>query len=231
YGTAGWAFAESTARGEVGLLWGEPVARAGAGVSDFGFGISAYRRLIDIQPFRPTYDWEWLYTFPALLFGSDERDYYDATGVELFGSFRRGRWDARDGGRYERQGSVSVNTKSYLFGTAEEFGQLAGIEPCDQVAIEGSAGYSLGPGAFGMGRSLVFRLSGEAGVGDFRYQRLWALSSARYQLGPITAAARIDGGQSWGSVPPQRLFRFGSMEGLRGYESNEFGGSAALLAR
>lgn len=231
YGTAGWAFAESTARGEVGLLWGEPVARAGAGVSDFGFGLSAYRRLIDIQPFRPTYDWEWIYTFPALLFGSDERDYYDATGVELFGSVRHGRWDGRLGARYERHDSVTVNTSRYLFGTADEFGPLAGIEPGNQVAVEGSAGYSLGPGAFGMGRSLVFRLSGEAGLGDFRYQRLWALSSARYQLGPITAAARIDGGHSWGSVPPQRLFRFGSLEGLRGYESNEFGGSTALLAR
>jgi hypothetical protein len=32
-------------------------------------------------------------------------------------------------------------------------------------------------------------------------------------------------------VPPQRLFRFGSFEGLRGYENNEFGGSTAMLAR
>lgn len=231
YGTAGWAFAESTARGELGALWGEPVARATAGASNLGLGISAYRRLIDIQPFRPTYDWEWIYTFPALLFGSDERDYYDASGVELFGSVRNERWDARLGARFERHDSVSVNTTRFLFGEASEFGPLAGIEPGDQIALEASTGYSLGPGAFGMGNSLVLRLNGEAGVGDFGYQRLWALSSARYQLGPVTAAARVDGGHAWGEVPPQRLFRFGSLEGLRGYSSNEFGGSTALLAR
>ena len=231
YGTGGWAFAESTARGEVGALWGEPVARAAAGVTDFGLGAAAYRRLIDIQPFRPTYDWEWIYTLPAAFFGSDERDYYDVSGVELFGSVRSGRWDARVGGRIERHDSVVVNTTRYLFGEADEFGPLAGVTPGDQVALEASTGYSLGPGAFGMGNSLVARISGEAGVGDFRYQRLWALLSGRYQVGPLTAAARVDGGHAWGGVPPQRLFRFGSLEGLRGYETNEFGGSTALLSR
>lgn len=231
YGTAGWAFAEQTARGEVGALWGEPVSRDAAGGTGIGLGISAYRRLTDIQPFRPTFDWEWIYTFPALLFGSDERDYYDATGVELFGTLRRGRWDGRLGARVERHDSVEVNTTSYLFGDASEFGPLAGIDPGDQIALEASGGYSLGPGAFGMGNSLVLRAHSEAGVGDFRYQRLWGLLSLRRSLGPVTAAARVDGGTSWGGVPAQRLYRFGSVEGLRGYEPNEFGGSSAVLAR
>ena len=231
YGTAGWAFAESTARGELGALWGEPVSRAAAGGSDVGLGVSVYRRLWDIQPFRPTFDWEWIYTFPAVLFGSDERDYYDATGAEIFGTLRRGRWDGRLGARFERHDSVTVNTTSYLFGRADDFGPLAGIEPGNQIALEASTGYSLGPGAFGMGNSLVLRAQGETGVGDFGYQRIWGLVSARYALGPVTAAARVDGGGSWGGVPQQRLFRFGSVEGLRGYDPNEFGGSSALLAR
>ncbi|HEX6069244.1 MAG TPA: hypothetical protein VFZ18_05455 [Longimicrobiaceae bacterium] len=231
YGTGGWAFAENTARGEIGALWGEPVARRAPGGPDLGAGIGLYRRLYDIQPFRPTYDWDWIYTLPAAFFGSDERDYYDATGVELFGTVRSGRWDARLGGRFERHDSVSVNTTRYLFGEANEFGPLAGIEPGSQVALEGSGGYSLGPGAFGMGNSLVLRVNAESGLADFRYQRLWGLLSARYQLGPLTAAARVDGGHGWGGVPPQRLFRFGSLEGLRGYENNEFGGSTAMLAR
>src|SRR5690606_23392435 len=98
------------------------------------------------------------------------------------------------------QDSVSVNTTRFLFGEADEFGPLAGVEPGDQIALEGSGGYSLGPGAFGMGNSLVLRVHAEAGVGDFGYQRLWALSSARYQLGPVTAAARVDGGHSWGDT-------------------------------
>lgn len=231
YGTAGWAFAEGTPRGEIGALWGEPVVRGGADGPGFGLGATAYRRLADIQPFRPSYDWEWIYTFPALFFGSDERDYYDVTGVELFGTARSGRWDARLGARLERHDSVQVNTSRYLFGEATDFAPLAGISVGDQVAIEGSAGYSLGPGAFGVGNSLVARINVEAGVADFDYQRLWAVVSSRYQLGSVTAAARIDGGTSWGSVPPQRLYRFGSFEGLRGYERNEFGGSSAVLAR
>ena len=36
---------------------------------------------------------------------------------------------------------------------------------------------------------------------------------------------------AWGEVPPQKLFRFGSVEGLRGYAPNEFGGSTAVLGR
>jgi hypothetical protein len=231
YGTGGWAFAEETARGEVGFLWGEPVARRPLGATDFGAGLGVYRRLQDILPFRPTYNWDWIYTLPAALFGSDQRDYYDATGVELFGTVRSGHWDGRIGGRYERHDSLRVNTTRYLFGQADEFGPLAGIDPGNQVAVEGSAGYSLGPGAFGMGNSLVARVSAESGVGDFSYQRLWGLLTARYQLGPLTAAGRVDGGRAWGGAPPQRLFRFGSLEGLRGYENNEFGGSSALLAR
>ncbi len=231
YGTAGWAFAEGVPRGEIGALWGEPVARGSAALPSVGLGATAYRRLADIQPFRPSYDWEWIYTFPALFFGVDERDYYDATGVEVFGTARHGRWDARLGARMERHEAVEVNTSRFLFGEATDFVPLAGIDPGEQLAIEGSAGYSFGPGAFGVGNSLVMRVNAEAGLADFDYQRLWGVMSSRYQVGPVTAAARIDGGTSWGSVPPQRLYRFGSFEGLRGYERNEFGGSSALLAR
>jgi len=34
-----------------------------------------------------------------------------------------------------------------------------------------------------------------------------------------------------GAAPPQFLYRFGGIEGLRGYARNEFGGSSALLGR
>jgi hypothetical protein len=71
----------------------------------------------------------------------------------------------------------------------------------------------------------------EVGVGDFHFQRVTALLSTRYRLGPFTLATRVDGGHAAGNVPPQKLFRFGSTEGLRGFEPNEFGGSSAVLAR
>src|SRR5690606_13659352 len=47
----------------------------------------------------------------------------------------------------------------------------------------------------------------------------------------VTLATRVDGGHVLGDAPPQKLFRFGSVEGLRGYDPNEFGGSTAVLAR
>ena len=231
YGTAGWAFAEQTARGEIGARWGESVMRGGEGALPYGFGATAYRRLVDIQPFRPSYEWDWIYTFPAAIFGTDERDYYDATGVEVAATLRGGNWSGRLGARFERHDSVTVNTTRFLFGEAEEFGPLAGIEPGDQIALEASGGYTLGPGAFGMGSSLVARVNAEVGVADFDYTRLWAILSGRYRVGVVTAAARVDAGSAWGGAPAQRLFRFGSMEGLRGYANNEFGGSSAMLAR
>jgi hypothetical protein len=231
YGTAGWAFSEGTARGELSASWGSLVAPRPPGAPDRGARVALYRRLRDIQPFRPTYDTEWLYSLPALLWGSDTRDYYDAAGAEAFVVERRGRWDASLGARVERQDSVRVNTGRFLFGEAPEFGPLASIEPGTHAALEASAGYALGPGAFGIGNSLVARLQGEVGVGDFRFRRATALVSARRIIGPVTAAARVDAGRAWGDVPPQQLFRFGSLQGLRGYEPNEFGGSAALLGR
>lgn len=231
YATAGWAFAESTARGEAGVAWGSAVARRPPGPADWGAAATAYRRLNAILPFQPTFSWDWIYTLPALFWGSDTRDYYGATGVEVSGSVQRGRWDGRLGGRVERQDSVRLNAEHYLFGHAGDFGPLAGMEPGTHVAIEAAGGYALGSGAFGIGNSSIVRVAAEAGVGDFHFQRVTALLSTRHRMGPVTLATRVDGGHATGAVPPQKLFRFGATEGLRGFESNEFGGSSALLAR
>lgn len=231
YGTAGWAFAEQTARGELSARWGEAVARSATRAVDYGASAAVYRRLNPIQPFRATYAWEWIYTLPAALWGSDERDYYDAAGVEAFGSLRSGPWSARLGGRVEEQDSVSINTDRFLFGTAAEFPPLASTEPGTHAAIEAGGAFTVGPGAFGIGNSLVASGEVEAGVGDFRFGRVTGLLSTRYGLGPVTLAGRVDAGHAAGGVPPQRLFRFGSLEGLRGYAPNEFGGSTAILAR
>lgn len=231
YGTAGWAFSEQTARGELGFRWGEAVAPSATRAIDYGAFATAYRRLNPIQPFRATYAWEWIYTLPAAFWGSDERDYYDASGVEAFGTARSGRWSGRLGGRVEQHDSVSVNTDRFLFGTADEFPPLASVEPGLHAALEVGGGYTLGPGAFGVGNSLVAQGDVEIGMGELRFNRLTGLLSTRYGLGPVTLAGRVDAGHAWGGVPPQRLYRFGGIEGLRGYEPNEFGGSSAVLAR
>lgn len=231
YGTAGWAFAEQTLRGELAARWGAAAAPSPQRQSDLGAEVILYRRLLDIQAFRPTHEWDLLYTIPAALWGSDLRDYYDARGASAFLNGRSGRFSGRVGGRLERHDSVAVNTTRFLFGTAGDFGPLAGIDEGTHAALEASGGYALGPGAFGVGNSTVLRGDVEAGVGDFRFTRLTGLLSLRYSLGPITLASRTDAGHVAGGAPPQRLFRFGSLEGLRGYDSNEFGGSTALLTR
>ncbi len=231
YGTAGWAFAENTPRGEIVYRRGTAVMPLEAEGIDWGVEIAAYRRLNDIQSFRPTFMWDWFYTLPALLWGSDARDYYDAIGAEAALIGRRGRWSGRGGLRFEQQDSVSVNTDWFLFGTTEEVEPLAGVEPGNLFTVELGSQYSRGPGAFGIGNSLLMRGETEAGFGDFQYQRASGLVSGRYSLGPLTVAARGDAGFVTGDAPPQKLFRFGSIEGLRGYEPNEFGGSTALLGR
>ncbi|MEX2571900.1 MAG: hypothetical protein WD737_11430 [Gemmatimonadota bacterium] len=231
YATGGWAISEGTARGEIAFKQGTAVAPTATGGPDWGFEAAAYRRLRDIQPFRPTFMWDWFYTLPAVLWGADPRDYYDATGAELSGIVRQGRWSGRTTLRLERHDSVTVNTQRFLFGTAAEFEPLAGVRTGDLLAVEAGGQYSLGPGAFGIGNSLLARVETEVGMADFSYRRATGLVSIRYALGPLTLAARADGGHAWGATPPQKLFRFGSVEGLRGFEPNEFGGSTALLGR
>jgi hypothetical protein len=231
YGTGGWAFAERTARGELRLRQGTAVVPLQVEGIDRGFEAAAYRRLRDIQPFRPTFMWDWFYTLPALLWGADPRDYYDASGVELSTIGRLDRWSGRGTVRYERHDSVSVNTDRFLFGTVSDVRPLAGVEPGNLLALELGSQYAFGPGAFGIGNSVLTRAEAELGFVDFRYNRVAGLLSFRGIAGPFTLAARADAGHAWGGVPPQKLFRFGSIEGLRGYEANEFGGSTALLAR
>src|SRR5690606_29796511 len=139
------------------------------------------------------------------LWGADPRDYFDAMGVEAMVLARRQRWSGRIGARFEEQDSVTMHTDRSLFGVSEEFEPLAGIDPGSLFAIEAGAQYSLGPGAFGIGNSLLLRADTEVGFADFSYQRVTGLLSGRYRLGPVTFAARADGGHVWGSPPPQKL--------------------------
>lgn len=231
YATGGWAFAERTARAEISAAFGGASSPHPPGPADWGGSITAYRRLNAILPFQPTFNWDWIYTIPALFWGSDSRDYYDAAGVEAFATVRQGRWSGRLGGRVEREDSVSVHTENFLFGRATDFGPLAGVEPGTHAALEAGGGYALGPGAFGIGNSIIARLDTELGVGDFHFRRVTALLSTRYRVGPVTLATRVDAGHVTGDAPPQKLFRFGSTEGLRGFAPDEFGGSSAVLAR
>ncbi|HEX8242071.1 MAG TPA: hypothetical protein VF541_01200, partial [Longimicrobium sp.] len=114
YATGGWAFAEGTARGEVSARWHPLPATPDA--PRWTLAATGYRRLRDLQAFRPPLQWDLGYTLGAALAGYDVRDYLDATGGELQLTRRRGPFLAMLGGRWERQDSVSMNVRGGLFG-------------------------------------------------------------------------------------------------------------------
>jgi hypothetical protein len=230
YATAGWAFGEGTARGEASLRWHpQPAIATGP---RWTLAATGYRRLVDVQAFRPPLQWDLGYTLGAALAGYDVRDYLDATGGELQLSRRSGAFLARIGGRWEQQDSVVRNVEGGLFGgSASNFPPIAAVEPGTHAAVEGGVRWARGAGALSLGNSLLADLRGEAGLGDFETQRVTALLSFRRTGTYVTLVGRGDAGAVMGEAPPQFLFRFGGTEGLRGYERNEFGGSRAALGR
>ena len=230
YGTAGWAFAEGTARGELSARWHPQPAVAGG--PRWVLAATGYRRLVDVQAFRPPLQWDLGYTLGAALAGYDVRDYLDATGATLQLSRQAGRFLARVGGRWEEEDSVTRHVSGGLFGGAStNFPPLAAVEPGTHAAVEGELRWARGAGALSLGNSLLASLRGDVGLADFRTQRVAALLSFRRTGRYVTLVGRGDAGIVAGTAPPQFLFRFGGIEGLRGYDRNEFGGSQAALGR
>ena len=227
YGTAGFAFAEGVPRGELSARY-HPVPRAGAPA--YTLAATGYRRLRDTRVFRPAFEWELGYALGAAFGGTDRRDYFDATGGELFLARRSGPFVARIGARAEQQDSVTRNTDRPLFGGGD-FGPVAPSEPGTHTTLEGELRFTRGVGAFGVTPSLVASLWAEAGLGDFRSQRLTATVATRRPGRYVTLIGRADAGLVAGDAPPQFLIRFGGGEGLRGYDDREFAGSSAALAR
>jgi hypothetical protein len=202
-----------------------------AGAPQYTLGVSGYRRLRDTRIFRPAFEWELGYALGAAFTGIDRRDYYDTRGAEVFGIRRLGPFSARLGGRVERHDSVARNTERSLIGDADEFPFVAAMDAGTHAALEGELRYARGPGAFGIAPSLVASLAAEAGLGDFRTQRVTATLSTRRPGRYLTLLARGDVGWIGGEAPPHFLIRFGGGEGLRGYDDREFAGSRAALGR
>jgi hypothetical protein len=231
YGTAGWAFAESTARGELLARRVQDLPAAPGQARRWTVEGGAYRRLRDAQAFRPTSRWELGYTLAAALGGYDILDYYDAAGVEASTAYRSGPWTTRLGGRWEEHDSVTLNTESFLFGEAERFPPVSPADPGTHAALEGEVRFGRGAGAFNLGNSLIASLRAEGGFGDWSFGRLTGLLAARRDVGPFTLATRLDAGTLAGEAPTQFLFRVGEAEGFKGYGPNEFGGTTAALGR
>lgn len=231
YGTAGWAFSEGTARGEALGRW--ITERSGpGGARGWTYQAGVYRRLREMQAFRPAFRWEMGNALNAALGGYDILDYYDAAGLELSAGFRSGPWTATFGGRTERHEPVERNTESFLFGRARRFPEVARADSGTHTGVEGEVRYARGAGAFSIGNSVIASLRAEGGVGDWKFGRVIGLFSTRQSLRRyVTLATRVDAGTTLGDPPAQLLLRFGEAEGLRGYAPNEFGGSSAAVGR
>jgi hypothetical protein len=201
--------------GEVGAELG--VSRHGDLVQS---RLAAYRRLdaVDVarQPFGVHA------TLRALVLGSDDHDYFRATGVEA--RFRppeaRRQWyDARVFA--ERHHAVEAQADFSFFGLIDSDRSLRPnvvADPADQLgaALRLRTGGGLDPRSFRWGAEL--ELHGE--TGDYTFVRPALQLRAGVPLtGRISAGIEAAGGSAFGDPPVQRLWQLGGVSTLRGYDA------------
>jgi hypothetical protein len=223
-GAAGWAWSESTARGNAWMQW-----RRGRWM----LGTRAERALANTNDFRPLLDFE--QSFAALLVTADDYDYLDRRSLILSGArvlpmpgapvLRLEVGPGRDVAERARvrYGLIHLDS-AFRPNRAVAEGSYARTA----VGIDvhpGVTGEFLEPG---IGGGLWY----ERGDGVLRWQRLEARLAARHTWGPFTYAGRVDGVVVASPTPvPQQLVEFGENEGLPGYAYKEFGGDRAVLGR
>ncbi|MGH7472104.1 MAG: hypothetical protein ACRENP_29490, partial [Longimicrobiales bacterium] len=170
----------------------------------------------------------------ALLFGSDDRDYYRATGIEL------SRRPSETGTQWydlslfaEQQRAVPLETHfsvAHAINARNVFAPNLVAERADQ------AGAQLTLRALGGQNPARFRwnveLSALGSVGTFDFTR----ESARLQIGiplPYRFAGALEGafGTSTGPIPVQSLWYLGGTNLIRGYDVGEASGTAFWRAR
>jgi hypothetical protein len=170
----------------------------------------------------------------ALLFGNDDRDYYQATGIEL------SRRPAETATQWyelsffaEQQRAVAVETH---FSVARAFNSRNLFAPNLAADRADQAGAQLTLRAFGGQNPARFRwsaeLSGLGSAGTFDFTR----ESLRLQLGfplPFRFVGGLEGaaGTSTGPVPVQSRWYLGGANLIRGYDDGEASGTAFWRGR
>ena len=222
-GSAGWAWAERTARGAVsaerrGFLWSQ--------------GLRLERTLAHTNDF--TQPLSWGATLSALLGSTDDFDYVDrwsatASLSRSLDAQRRSflRFEAGPG----RDRAVEQHASRGLYVEGRGFRPNRGIREGDYFRT--AASIELNPQVSGMfvNRGVGARLQYERADGGLRWQRVEARVTARRNVGPIEVFARGDAGTLLGAPVPQALFEIGRWEGLRAYRYKEFGGDRAAIGR
>ncbi|MEO7083607.1 MAG: hypothetical protein ABI442_01795, partial [Gemmatimonadaceae bacterium] len=220
-----------------GWAWSEETARGGAAVSyrreQDTYGARAERALVSTNDFTPPFGDD--PGLAAFLSNIDNYDYVDRRSATL--SFTH------------LVGSVDEGLVTVQFGPARDAAETSrlshGLFPgglkflANRGAATGS--YALGvadlelhPNVNGdfVEPGVGMRAHYEVGSGNLNWQRVELRLSARKYVGPISLAARADGGIVLGdSPPPQTLFELGGNEALPGYSYKQFAGDRAALFR
>jgi hypothetical protein len=200
------------------------------GPEDHRWKLSGYHKLLGMG------DWGDPFSLKSsvdnLLFGSDEGQYYRASGVALaYGSVgARVRFDAEI--FHEAQRGVSLGSDFYLFSPISE-DTVRSVLGADDVDVTGArSNISWFSGIDPNGLILTGRILGEAATGDVDFQRVAASISASHPLFFGTAGAvEVGAGTQWGETPLQRQFFLGGGATLRGFESHEIYGPTFWRAR
>jgi hypothetical protein len=222
-GAMGWAWAERTMRGMVGVE-----QRRG----DWSYGLKLERALANTNDFQPPLSWG--STISALIGSTDDFDYLDRRSAgghitRWFGSRGRSSFRLEAGHASDRQ--VVRNVARGL--TVEG----AGFRPNRHIAageyVRTAATLELNPQVSGLfvNRGVGTRFHYERADGELDWQRAELRVAVRRELGPFDLYARGDAGAVLGEPVPQVLFELGRREGLSSYGYKEFVGDRAALAR
>lgn len=223
-GSAGWAWAEQTARGMIGLE-----RRRGRTT----VGLAAERSLAHTNDFQLPFSWG--ATLSALLGSNDDFDYLDRRSVTLslsrvLGINRRSLFRLEIGPASDN--AVEQHISRGLFVARDGgFRSNRGIREGSYFRTAGSL--ELNPEVSGLfvDRGFGARIHYERADARLHWQRAELRLAARRELGPFQLYARGDAGAVFGGVAPQALFEIGGGEGLSAYGYKEFAGDQAMLAR
>lgn len=224
HGSIGFAWAERTARGMLGVQ--RTLGRTTA-------GIRAERVLAHTNDFRLPLSFG--STLSALFGSVDDFDYLDRRSVTLsiaqtLGTQRRSVARLELGPAEDRAVQPNISQGLYV-AKAGGFTVNRGID-------EGSyfrtvADIQINPQVSGMfvDRGVGVQLHYERADGNLRSQRIEARLAARRELGPFQLYARGDAGILPGAPVPQAIFEIGSEQGLSSYGYKEFAGDRAAIVR
>ncbi|HXG72972.1 MAG TPA: hypothetical protein VNJ04_20455 [Gemmatimonadaceae bacterium] len=223
-GSLGWAWAERTARGAVGLERIRGVTTTGVRVE---------RALAHTNDFQLPFSWG--ASVSALLGSTDDFDYLDRRSASVYlgralGSKKRGLARIEIGGASDNAVRQNISRGLYV-GKGEGFRPNRGIREGNYVKTVAALEHNSQVSGLFVDRGVGARVRYERADGDLRWQRLELRTAARREVGPFQLYARADAGTLIGEPAPQAMFEIGGGEGLSAYGYKEFGGDRAALAR